>query len=117
MSQFIHIKRGLKFLYLHPVIVTLALALSACGDLDRTGESASTEPDSATLYQQHCSDCHGARGEGGVGRALNGSHLEEMSEAQLFMMIYEGIGSSMPSFKSTLTSEQIAEMVTYIRAL
>ena len=39
-----------------------------------------------------------------------------MSEAQLFMMIYEGIGTAMPSFKSTLSTEQIIGLITHIRS-
>ena len=89
--------------------------LCACGEskLESSSDESSEVPQ---LYQQHCSSCHGINGEGGIGRALNGPHIAEMSEAQLFMMIYEGIGTAMPSFKSALSTEQIAGLIIHIRS-
>ena len=95
--------------------VLLALLLNGCGESEEETSVDAMSPDGAALYQQQCSACHGARGEGGTGRALNGPHVAEMSDAQLFMMIYEGIGSVMPSFKSTLTTDEIANVVEHLR--
>ena len=95
--------------------VVFTLMLSGCGESEEETSMGAMSSDGAEVYQQQCSACHGARGEGGTGRALNGPHVAEMSDAQLFMMSYEGIGSVMPSFKSTLTTEQIANVVEHLR--
>ncbi len=94
----------------------LFIFLCACGESQELESSSEASLEIPQLYQQYCSSCHGVNGEGGIGRALNPPHISEMSEAQLFMMIYEGIGTAMPSFKSTLSTEQIAGLTTYIRS-
>ena len=90
--------------------------LCACGESQELESSSDESLEVPQLYQQNCSSCHGINGEGGIGRALNTPHISEMSEAQLFMMIYEGIGTVMPSFKSTLSTEQITGLITHIRS-
>ena len=102
-----------RSLCLSAVIVTF---FCACGESQELESSSEESLEVTQLYQQHCSLCHGVNGEGGIGRALNTPHISDMSEAQLFMMIYEGIGTAMPSFKSTLSSEQIAELIAHIRS-
>ena len=99
------------------LLITTLSTLNGCGDADPVTSPPPTEPEISTIYQERCSACHGERGEGGVGKALDGPHIDDMSDAQLFMMIYDGIGTAMPSFKSILTSEQIARIVEYIRTL
>ena len=99
------------------IALFLFIWTSACGDPEDFEMADSTPIDAPKLYQQHCRACHGEAGQGGIGKPLNGPHIVEMSEAQLFMMIYDGIGLNMPSFKSTLTSDQIAELVVYLRTL
>ena len=109
----VYLSLGPRSLYFSLVIFTLLYACGESQELESSSEVSSNVPQ---LYQQHCSSCHGGNGEGGIGRALNGPHILEMSEAQLFMMIYEGIGTAMPSFKSTLSTEQIIGLITHIRS-
>jgi len=69
------------------------------------------------LYGVYCLVCHG---EEGVGGPLTAVALKdaagEMDDATLARFIAEGLlGTSMPGFGKTLTEEQIADLVTFIR--
>lgn len=97
-------------------LITILL-MSSCDESQEAEPTKQVTMDGPSLYQQHCSLCHGENGEGGIGKALDGPHIDEMSEAQLFMMIYEGIGSSMPDFKSKLSTDQIVDLIAFLRAL
>lgn len=104
------------FFFTYPItLLTTLICVIGCGteksmdsEMESRGKSVSEN------YIDYCSACHGELGEGGVGKVLNTGHIKEMSEAQLFMMIYDGIGSSMPAFKDQLSSDEIADLVEYI---
>ena len=99
------------------LFITL-ICIAGCGTEKSTNSAVEMTGTSASeRYIEYCSACHGELGEGGIGRALNTDHVKEMSEAQLFMMIYDGIGSSMPAFKDNLSSDDIAGLVEYILTL
>ena len=70
------------------------------------------------LYRQTCQACHGGEGRGDRGPLLatnNFSHGNDDSD--LFRNIFTGItGTAMPAF-SKLTTDQIWQLVTYIRSL
>ena len=80
------------------------------------------------VYEQHCADCHGERGEGTEGafpplagnRAVTLSHTENL----LQNVLYGGFGPTtaghprpygMPPFTLALTDAEIAAVLTYIR--
>ncbi len=92
---------------------------------------ASNEPSrrSAALYQDHCSVCHGERGEGVAGAypALAGSRAVTMrSTANLVHIVLEGgfppstAGNprpfGMPPFAIVLSDADVAELLTYVRS-
>lgn len=74
-------------------------------------------------YRAACIGCHGERGVGGVGPQLaNGVFLSSVSDAALFEWIARGrAGTSMVGFLSgtqgmvELTTEQIADVIAYLR--
>jgi mono/diheme cytochrome c family protein len=79
-------------------------------------------------YTNLCISCHGATGlgDGPAGKALNPpaanltAAVKEADAAYLFWRISEGgamdpFKSSMPAHKSTLSEEQIWQVVTYIQ--
>jgi mono/diheme cytochrome c family protein len=74
------------------------------------------------LYAENCAACHGEDGEGGIAPALNSQDLLKMtSDEALFSLTRTGVpGSIMPAWGQTFggpfTDEQIAHMVTFIRA-
>jgi len=65
------------------------------------------------LFSQRCAICHGATGGGALGPSLSDSQWQaDITDQALQHTIREGVpGTSMPSFKSTLTADQIAFLV------
>jgi alcohol dehydrogenase (cytochrome c) len=71
------------------------------------------------LFTQRCAVCHGATGGGALGPSLSNSQWQaETTDQALQHTIRDGVpGMSMPSFKNTLTVDQIASLVRHIRSL
>ena len=75
------------------------------------------------LYDEACASCHGERGEGKEGPALNNRVLLELAtDTYLFKTIKNGRnGTSMPSFgagssvQQNLTDQDIGSIVAFLR--
>jgi mono/diheme cytochrome c family protein len=82
------------------------------------------ETPGAPLYRQKaCATCHGADGRGNtpVGKSLKARDLgseevQKQPDDELAATITNGRGK-MPGFKSTLSNDQVKQLVTYIRSL
>jgi mono/diheme cytochrome c family protein len=85
--------------------------------------------DGGRLYKLNCASCHGSKGsgDGEAGRDLTPSPAflaylikrPRSVDEYLLWTISEGgaqFGSEMPTFKETLTEQQIWQIVTYMRA-
>jgi cbb3-type cytochrome c oxidase subunit III len=70
------------------------------------------------IYVSVCSSCHGQSGEGGVGPALNTQEFQDRYDDQtMFDTINTGHkATSMIAWGEILTSDQIKQLVQYIRA-
>jgi cytochrome c6 len=86
---------------------------------------AASGPDSAAssaTFGTKCATCHGQDGGGSeVGKSMNVPDLrspavQKLPDAELAQMIANGKGG-MPSFKNSLSDEQIHALVTHIRSL
>ena len=84
-----------------------------------------TPPDTAggaTTYKSKCVACHGADGAGtSAGRSLNVADLrspkvQNQTNAQLQQIVKNGI-NNMPAFADTLSDQEIAGVVVYLRTL
>ena len=87
------------------------------------GDAKRGEP----MYQRYCSGCHGADGRGGgknfmphVGALTKKGHTELLEDSYLQAIVAEGgevYGKSayMPAFKTALSSQDIADVIAYIR--
>ena len=79
------------------------------------------------MYQRYCSGCHGVDGRGGgknfmphVGALTKKGHTELLDDGYMGAIITEGgpaYGKSayMPAFKGTLSPEDIADVIAYVR--
>ena len=85
----------------------------------------SPRPDSAAsgaTFRTKCAMCHGPDGAGSeVGKSMNVPDLrspvvQKLPDAQLAQIIADGKGG-MPSFKSSLSEDQIHDLVAHIRSL
>ena len=73
-------------------------------------------PDGADLYGEHCSVCHGAKGEGGVGVPLTlPDFINNVSDEYLSKTIrYGRPGRIMPAFKN-LSDSQVNAITKHVR--
>jgi mono/diheme cytochrome c family protein len=90
---------------------------------------AGNAPHGEALYHRYCSGCHGADGRGGgkgfmphVGALTRKGYIDLIDDISLALVIAEGgeaIGKSgfMPSWKATLSKDDIADVIAYIRTL
>jgi mono/diheme cytochrome c family protein len=96
-------------------LILLAVLAATCGKDSAAGRK-SAERD---LYLRHCATCHAVDGEG---KAMGGLRVPSLkredalrqTDEQLFQSIYKG-SSNMPSFKNSLTEEEIKALVRFIR--
>jgi len=86
---------------------------------------ANPSPDSAAstaTFRTKCAVCHGQDGGGSdVGKSMNVPDLrapavQKLSDPQLTQIISKGKGG-MPSFKNSLSEEQIHALVAHLRSL
>jgi mono/diheme cytochrome c family protein len=98
-------------------LIVAATAPAVAGDAQRG------EP----MYQRYCTGCHGTDGRGGgknfmphVGALTRKGYTDLLEDSYLVAIVAEGgvaFGKSayMPSFKTTLSSGDIADVIAYVR--
>lgn len=81
------------------------------------------DPPGAKLYTTYCAACHGAAGKGGVASAVGSEkYLSARDDAAITQATRDGVpGKGMPAWSKskggTLTDDQIADIVAYLRSL
>jgi len=87
------------------------------------GDAQRGEP----MYQRYCTGCHGTDGRGGgknfmphVGALTRKGYTDLLEDSYLQSIVADGgeaFGKSayMPSFKTTLSKEDIADVIAYVR--
>lgn len=99
------------------IVFTLTFtAAAACGKASSSMEGNAAARDTFT---RSCAACHVENGEGRPSERLRAPSLKRQealnyTDDQLFERIYGGTGN-MPSFKNSLTEEQIKSLVRFIR--
>jgi mono/diheme cytochrome c family protein len=97
--------------------VFVALAAAACSP--REDKAAQAADPTRELFQRNCAACHGREGEGRQIGTLTVPSLREGraaadTDARLLTQIHDG-GKGMPPFKDSLTDEQIADLLRFVR--
>ena len=74
------------------------------------------------LFHRVCSQCHGKKGVGGFGRALNDAKWQKVDDTRIRLVIEGGMpDKGMPSFVNgvtpPLTEEQVDSLIQYVRSL
>ncbi len=91
------------------MVIAAGLIATAC--VGRPPENATGEE----IYLQLCSNCHGDDLGGGIGPALGpGSDAALEPDEFLRVTLTDGRGR-MPSFRSSLSDEQVERLVGYMR--
>ena len=109
------------------VAMILGLSYAMVGEADRMDKKAGEHnlkrlQRGYKLYSANCTSCHGTRGEGIVGPALNSKVLlKKASDMVLFEIIRAGRpGTTMPAWSQEhgglMTDEDIRDVVAYVRA-
>jgi mono/diheme cytochrome c family protein len=105
-------------IFLVMFLVGLTLFVSSMARANPSPDSAA----SSTTFRTKCAMCHGQDGGGSeVGKSMNvpdlrSSVVQKLPDAQLAQVISDGKGG-MPSFKNSLSEDQIHSLVTHIRSL
>ena len=103
------------------VSLFLGMALAALSGVALWSTAAAA--DAAAAYKTKCSGCHGADGKGNtpVGKGLgardfHSPEVARQSDADLGAIVAKG-KDRMPGFESSLNSDEIKNLITYIRQL
>ncbi len=92
----------------------------ALTDLDKLSKDwpIGSEADGKKVYGDACSGCHGADGQGGVGRKLKPNEfIQKSTNAELLQLVLKGReGTAMRAFDGKLSEQQIANAIAYLRA-
>ena len=112
-------KQGLGWI----IAAQAALILAAVTAPAVAGDARRGEP----LYQRYCTGCHGSDGRGGaknfmphVGALTRKGYTDLLEDSYLAAIIAEGgeaFGKSsyMPAWNTTLSSQDIADVIAYVR--
>ena len=92
------------------LLAVLVLVLYACG-----GGGAAEDATGEEIYVQVCARCHGSDLTGGTGLPLVGEDARSVDKPERYFVqsISAGIGR-MPSFRGTLSDEQILRVTRYV---
>ena len=92
------------------LVGALVMILGACG-----GSGVADDATGEEIYVQLCAQCHGRDLTGGTGVALVGEDARSIDKPERYFeqSITAGIGR-MPSFRGTLSEEQIQRVTRYI---
>ncbi len=94
----------------------LALVTTACGSDTSAVTSLTGDPAvGKTLYTNNCAGCHG--GDGLSGSTKRNIVSPAKSETDKVISIILDGEDEMPGFAATLTSQQIADIVAYVKTL
>jgi mono/diheme cytochrome c family protein len=114
---------GAAFMGLLIVLFAFILLLESSSRADaREAHGDELEALGAEVYATHCTACHGAAGEGGIGPALNSQQfLTSADDSQIRALVTVGIpGSQMSAYSidygGPLTAEDIAGVASFIRS-
>jgi cytochrome c6 len=89
---------------------------------DVTVNAAQDSAATTATFKTKCALCHGPDGSGSeVGKSMNvpdfrSEAVQKLSDAELAQIVSDGKGG-MPSFKGSLTADQIHALVKHIRTL
>jgi putative heme-binding domain-containing protein len=103
--------------YLVLALSTLSRAQDPAPAQENPFETPQDLKQGGSLFQTHCSYCHGAHGEGGRGPDLTvGQYMHGGSDAELYATVRNGVpGSEMPSVK--ISDDEVWRLVGFVKRL
>ncbi|HEY1903129.1 MAG TPA: cytochrome c [Terracidiphilus sp.] len=103
--------------YFHAFLILFLAACAATPSFALMGSKANEKAGAVLFRDKGCAYCHGAGGSGGrKGPDLSGLRKDKLwTPAKIKNQILNG-GEKMPPFADSVTEEEIAELVAYLRA-
>lgn len=102
--------------------LTVFFFLAGLSIVARAWDDAASSDQAKTTYKSTCITCHGADGAGSsLGKSLKvpdlrAGEIQKKSDAELKTSVSDGKGN-MPSFKNSLSPDQIQALIAYVREL
>lgn len=97
------------------ILPGLALALFLLPSAPPALADESSDIDPKKVFARNCSWCHGDYGRtAGKAKQLKGT---KMTEEQVFERIFNGLSGKMPSYKKSLSKEEIQALAAFIKNL
>lgn len=90
-------------------------ALAACSTRCIAGEPAAAVEQGSELYRQYCESCHGRNMITASGLAFDLRKFPKEDAARFRTSVMNGKGG-MPSWRDTLTDEDVANLWAYVRS-
>ena len=116
--------RYLPFRYTFPVLrAAVLLSILLAGMSAQTSNPFANDPKAAdagqVVFHIRCAECHGKHGQGGRGGPdlTRGTFINGDQDSDVFRVISNGVsGAEMPAFGERLTSENIWQIVAFLRS-
>jgi len=108
--------------YISAILSLVVASLTLFPISNARAKSAQDSAATTAAFKTKCALCHGPDGSGSeVGKSMNvpdfrSQAVQNVSDAELAQVISDG-KSGMPSFKNSLTADQIHALVKHIRKL
>ncbi len=100
------------------ILLVLAMLISACDShTERPPDPQTLIQNGQPLYEQYCAACHQKDGSGKPGAVpkLAGNPMVTLEDPiPIIQIVVYGKGK-MPAFSDTLSTDQVAEILSYIR--
>ena len=97
------------------ILVLILTSCSSSNEENKHSEKVSKQIDSKYLYTLKCASCHGQDGKLGAGGAKDLS-LSTITDKEIKGIISNG-KAPMPSFKSSLSNDEIEEVMKFVKNL
>jgi mono/diheme cytochrome c family protein len=106
-----------KYLCVVPIFLMTVLATAPAHALLSSKDRAAEEAGAVLFRDKGCAYCHGAGGSGGKkGPDLSGLRTDKLwPPEKITNQILNG-GQKMPPFADSLTDDEVAQLVAYLRA-
>lgn len=91
--------------------MVLALVMAGCGS------SLADDASGQEIYEARCASCHRSDLSGGIGPALGAGSAAVDRPLEYYQVTISAGKGRMPSFGGSLSDDQIARVVDYIRSV
>jgi mono/diheme cytochrome c family protein len=116
-EKIVSVNSPLNSLHISLILLFAAVASAPAHALLNSKEKAAEEAGAVLFRDKGCAYCHGAGGSGGKkGPDLSGLRTDKLWPAEKITHQILNGGQKMPPFADSLTDDEVAQLVAYLRA-